>query len=162
MLTPSRATAAPAGRGQSSPANSLKKRCAATIGPMVCELDGPMPILNRSKTERNKIVLRREISTRVLTGSSDIFAQNAIRQPTSSALSATLDVPGADPPSVRAGRRHGRRRSGSRQRLVDLAGQPIGDEADPFVQGADGLAERVGLVVAQDVEALVARRAVVG
>jgi hypothetical protein len=26
------------------------KRQAAIIGPTVCELDGPMPILNRSKT----------------------------------------------------------------------------------------------------------------
>jgi hypothetical protein len=26
------------------------KRHAAIIGPTVCELDGPMPILNRSKT----------------------------------------------------------------------------------------------------------------
>ena len=28
----------------------LAKQAAATIGPMVCELDGPMPTLNRSKT----------------------------------------------------------------------------------------------------------------
>ena len=29
------------------------KRRAATIGPTVCELDGPMPILKMSKTLRN-------------------------------------------------------------------------------------------------------------
>src|SRR6185369_229029 len=29
---------------------STRKRRAATIGPTVCELDGPMPILNKSKT----------------------------------------------------------------------------------------------------------------
>jgi hypothetical protein len=28
----------------------LRKRPAAVIGPIVCELDGPMPGLNRSKT----------------------------------------------------------------------------------------------------------------
>jgi hypothetical protein len=34
-----------------------KKRRAATIGPMVWELDGPIPILNNSNTERNIGVL---------------------------------------------------------------------------------------------------------
>ena len=33
-----------------SAASPEAKRCAAAIGPPVCELDGPMPILNRSKT----------------------------------------------------------------------------------------------------------------
>ena len=32
---------------------SSRKRVAAVIGPIVWELDGPMPILKRSKTERN-------------------------------------------------------------------------------------------------------------
>ena len=44
---------APAGRGQSPPAISARKRAAAVIGPIVWELDGPMPILNRSNTDRN-------------------------------------------------------------------------------------------------------------
>jgi hypothetical protein len=34
----------------SSGPHSSRKRRAATIGPTVCELDGPMPILNRSNT----------------------------------------------------------------------------------------------------------------
>jgi hypothetical protein len=33
--------------------NARKNRSAATIGPIVCELDGPMPILNTSKMLRN-------------------------------------------------------------------------------------------------------------
>ena len=41
--------AAPAEGRQSS----ARKRRAATIGPTVCELDGPMPILKMSKTLRN-------------------------------------------------------------------------------------------------------------
>ncbi len=30
-----------------------RNRAAATIGPMVCEEEGPIPTLNISKTERN-------------------------------------------------------------------------------------------------------------
>ena len=48
-----RATFAPKGLGQSPFRISSRNRFAAVIGPIVWELDGPMPILNRSKTERN-------------------------------------------------------------------------------------------------------------
>ncbi len=37
----------------SSRCNPSAKRHAARMGPTVCELDGPMPILNRSKTLRD-------------------------------------------------------------------------------------------------------------
>ena len=59
-----RSTLAPAGRGQSSPAISSRNRRAAVIGPIVCELDGPMPILNRSKTERNTLAVSWSFASR--------------------------------------------------------------------------------------------------
>jgi hypothetical protein len=34
----------------------LRKSLAATIGPMVCELDGPIPILKRSRTLMNIVL----------------------------------------------------------------------------------------------------------
>src|SRR5476649_2958833 len=38
--------------------HSIRKRRAATIGPTVWELEGPMPILNRSNTLKDMVVLR--------------------------------------------------------------------------------------------------------
>ena len=52
-LTRSPATRAPVGRGHVPVRISSRKRLAALIGPIVWELDGPMPILKTSKTERN-------------------------------------------------------------------------------------------------------------
>ncbi len=52
------ATWALCGRGQSSDRISSRNRAAADIGPIVCELEGPIPILKTSKTERNMIGAR--------------------------------------------------------------------------------------------------------
>jgi len=52
-LAVSAAGRALAARGQLPSASSSRKRLAAVIGPIVWELDGPMPILKTSKMERN-------------------------------------------------------------------------------------------------------------
>ncbi len=41
------------GAGRMVGRERIEEARAATIGPMVCELEGPMPILKTSKTERN-------------------------------------------------------------------------------------------------------------
>ena len=45
-------------RGSEVAAALSRKRAAATIGPTVWELDGPMPILKISKTERNIVTFQ--------------------------------------------------------------------------------------------------------
>ena len=44
---------APDGRGQSADRIRSRNRFAADMGPIVWELDGPIPILKTSNTERN-------------------------------------------------------------------------------------------------------------
>ena len=67
---------------------------AAVIGPIVCELDGPMPILNRSKTDRNTGAKLR-LGVRIALFSDDAvilrFWQTASCRPTSRALRATCE-----------------------------------------------------------------------
>src|SRR5438128_961415 len=55
-------------RGEAPASRRRTKRRAAHIGPTVCELDGPMPILNRSKTLSDIGPQRREIETGITPG----------------------------------------------------------------------------------------------
>lgn len=41
------------GRGRLPVRSSSRNQPAAVMGSIVCELDGPMPILNRSKADKN-------------------------------------------------------------------------------------------------------------
>jgi hypothetical protein len=86
-----RSTLAPDGRGQSPFAISSRKRAAAVIGPIVCELDGPIPILNRSNTERNKDQAPWQAPA-ALFDISALFPIGASRSPTLDDPQATLRI----------------------------------------------------------------------